>query len=1402
MRKMYSAKLLHVLAILLFTVFSASAQINFTESWDSGLGSWTFDGSDLEQTDVLPCTSTGSVRTNLYEDFFGIFGSESNTLKSPLLGVSNGGTVTLTYEYKLLDYTSSGVPTNATPNPWGNIKVEYAYAETGPWTTVQTINQTNHNPSTSCVTKTVTFNPLPGDLYIRFRSSWTDGDYYIYYDEVSVTQGPAPSCIGPAGLNVTSLTAATAGIEWQSSISTASGYQWEIRSAGVPGSGATGLGASGSTAAAVNTATATGLSANTNYSLYVRTVCGSSDNSAWSGPFDFTTPCLATNVPYTIDFENVTTPAIPECTQKENLGNGNEWITSNPGGNGFNSNALTYNYDDTEDADAWFYTRAINLTAGVSYRISYLYGNNSSFYTEKMEVKYGVGADAASMNDLLADYPAITGGAAQTGVVDFTPTVTGVYYIGFHAYSDADQFNLYVDDISVTLTPTCDAPSGLAVSNPTTTGVQLDWNAPTVGGTPASYSVYYSTTNTAPALTAAPSVKGLSGTTNTIGGLAPGTTYYFWVRSVCSASDSSAWTGPVTITTLCVPVTTLPWTENFDALTTVGPNSYPACWLKENGDWETTDEPNGGNYPGPRSGANYLIDAWSATDEFIWTPGIQLTAGQSYDFSFYFAGDEYDDWTGDVFVNSTQNSTGATQLGGSFVTQGTVVSKNYTLVRRTFQAAATGEYFFAIRVNATSSPWYIAFDDFKVEVTPSCTDPTDLVISNIATNGAQLDWTAPTTSTPASYSIYVGTSSVDPAATAAPTVAGITGTTYTIGNLNAATTYYVWVRSKCSATDSSSWAGPVSFTTLCVPVATLPWTENFDGLASVGETKFPPCWLKENGDWQTSNEPAGGNYAGPRSGANYLLNKWSATDEFIWTPAFQLTAGTSYDFSFFFAGDANDGWTGDVFVNSAATGSGATQLGTSFVTSSVTTSTSYAAVKRSFEPTTTGEYYFAIRVNATSNPWYLSFDDFKVEVSPSCVEPTDLIASNATANGGQIDWTAPTNAPASYSIYVTTSAAVPAATQAPTVANISGTSYVLGGLNIGTSYYVWVRSKCSGTDSSAWAGPVMLYTVPANDDCGSAVTLVKGTGEQGTTWGASESQTPSTCSSATSASAMDVWYTFTADYNGSATITLSAVTGYDIVLEVLSGSCGSFTTLGCKDDYGAGTGETVTVSGLTAGTQYYARVYGYTTATNTTQGKFTITATGSALPVTFVSFTGERRGNANLLSWTTATEANNKGFELQRSADGNSYTTIAAIATKAENGYSAQSVNYQYTDEKITASASYYYRVKQIDNDGKFSYSNAVLIEGNKTNKLELVSVYPNPAKDALSIKVATPKADNVTLIITDMTGKVVLQQRANVIAGDNQLQLNVHGLSQGSYLLKAICADGCETAVRKFVKE
>src|SRR5690606_15050678 len=133
-----------------------------------------------------------------------------------------------------------------------------------------------------------------------------------------------------------------------------------------------------------------GLTQNTTYYVWVRSVCSASDSSSWSSLSGFTTLCDPTNIPYTQNFEAPTPPALPECTIVQNAGTGNNWNTINsPAAYGFSSIVLNYSWNVTNAANSWFFTRGLNLTAGTSYRVTYKYGNSSvSTWSEKMKVAY------------------------------------------------------------------------------------------------------------------------------------------------------------------------------------------------------------------------------------------------------------------------------------------------------------------------------------------------------------------------------------------------------------------------------------------------------------------------------------------------------------------------------------------------------------------------------------------------------------------------------------------------------------------------------------------------------------------------------------------------------------------------------------------------------------------------------------------------------------------------------------------------------------------------------------------------------------------------------------------------------------------------------------------------------
>jgi hypothetical protein len=216
--------------------------------------------------------------------------------------------------------------------------------------------------------------------------------------------------------------------------------------------------------------------------------------------------------------------------------------------------------------------------------------------------------------------------------------------------------------------------------------------------------------------------------------------------------------------------------------------------------------------------------------------------------------------------------------------------------------------------------------------------------------------------------------------------------------------------------------------------------------------------------------------------------------------------------------------------------------------------------------------------------------------------------------------------------------------------------------------------------------------------------------------------------------------------------------------------------------------------------------YDWQITTGCESARVPVTATidntpGCTMPVTLLNFSGEKRGGLNRLSWSTATEINNAGFELQRSIDGVTFSKLAYVTTKAINGNSSGVINYNF-DDAAPLRGFNYYRLKQVDKDGKATLTNIVLIKGDKTNTVQVIAVYPNPVKDVLNMKLEAPQGQKVTIVITDAVGKVIMQQQGQLVVGDNKLQVPTSRLAQGTYFVKVTCADGCETAVHKFMKE
>jgi hypothetical protein len=152
-------------------------------------------------------------------------------------------------------------------------------------------------------------------------------------------------------------------------------------------------------------------------------------------------------------FDNTTFP--PTGWRVENLGSGNVWQRST-GGPHSGVGSAYYPYNSTYAANTWLISAGVTLTAGTPYRLSYWYKVASATYPENMKVAMGTVDSASGMTTILADHPSLIGTAYVQNVVRFTPSTTGIYYFGFHCYSLADMYNLFLDDVLVSLVPAVD----------------------------------------------------------------------------------------------------------------------------------------------------------------------------------------------------------------------------------------------------------------------------------------------------------------------------------------------------------------------------------------------------------------------------------------------------------------------------------------------------------------------------------------------------------------------------------------------------------------------------------------------------------------------------------------------------------------------------------------------------------------------------------------------------------------------------------------------------------------------------------------------------------------------------------------------------------------------------------
>lgn len=187
---------------------------------------------------------------------------------------------------------------------------------------------------------------------------------------------------------------------------------------------------------------------------------------------------------------------------------------------------------------------------------------------------------------------------------------------------------------------------------------------------------------------------------------------------------------------------------------------------------------------------------------------------------------------------------------------------------------------------------------------------------------------------------------------------------------------------------------------------------------------------------------------------------------------------------------------------------------------------------------------------------------------------------------------------------------------------------------------------------------------------------------------------------------------------------------------------------------------------------------------------------GITLPVELMAFDAQAiDGDKSLLTWATASETNNDGFDIEASQDAVGFDKIAFVSGSGTTNHEKK---YQFMDERVALGLTYY-RLKQIDFDGKFNYSKVVSVL-RKTDRFNAISITPNPTSTIVNIVVESKNDDNLEIKLLDIFGETVQHQRTTTNQGLTNKSLDLQDLPNGIYFLHL--QQAADKIIKKIIKE
>ncbi|MBS4041905.1 MAG: fibronectin type III domain-containing protein [Flavobacteriales bacterium] len=856
------------------------------------------------------------------------------------------------------------------------------------------------------------------------------------------------SCPSPVNLSSNSLSTNGINFQWSAG-GTETSWEYSIlpQGSGVP--------TSNIQTTNNNSLSITGLNPNTSYSFYLRSFCGTGDESIWIGPFNFKTLCeFATDFVENFDNYPTGTTSLPDCWSRAGTTT-NVYITTGGVAPGTPPNR--------------FYMSSTTTTVGYAILppVSNLQANTHRLRlkayctTASKQLFVGYLTNLSDTNSFVLiqalNLPSTTAATATEFTIIPTNIPSGVNNLVFKNENTTSTTTLYIDDVKWELNSSCPEPTSINAFNPTNNSFNVSWVS-----SQSSFEIQYGIAGFA--LGTGTIVNNLTTNNFQITGLLPNTNYQVYVRANCG-SEFSPWSFPVTIRTQCNPVSS--FSENFDSYPT-GANSLPDCWSRTGS--STTVSITASSVT-PMSAPNRLqlsASGTTPTDAYAILPPVNNLQAESHRLKFK------------AYATSAGRFLDVGYFTNSADVNSFVLLESFPMPSTT---AAVAEDFLHIppalpagiqnlvlrnKPGATGVA-LIYVDDVIWEAIPACLDPDFLSATNITSTSADLSWLS--NGSEVEWQIEYGLTGF--AQGSGTIITSIFDNPYTLTGLQGNTTYQYYVRAVCGSNDYSPWEGPLAFTTACGSYTE--YDDNFEAYAT-GTGLLPACWLSAGNG--TVNLTTGS--VAPMSPTKRMYMFASSTTPtvaYAIFPHFSNLNSNSHRLRFkAYATTANR--TLDLGYFSVPNDPSSFVLVEAIpMPSTVAASAQEFVIYPGVIPA--GVERLVFRNMPTTTTAAIYFDDVKWEPIPNCIEPTNINWTAKTDASVTIQWTS-NNTETEWEIEYGLDGFT---LGTGTVVNATTNPFTINGLNPNTNYTFYVKAICSTTELSANSFPLNVRT-----DCGSVST--------------------------------------------------------------------------------------------------------------------------------------------------------------------------------------------------------------------------------------------------------------------------------------------------------------------------